>query len=385
MVVVSSLYSNPAVGVCQVSSLVFNLFFENFKTFGALAVCQAVAHLPVLIFFASFYVAAFGAETQSLVESLSGDVRRFLYESQQPYSNDQGSGDKNSLDHSSSTAYDFSTDAVDMTDPKKLLGLLTAVIGLYVAFLVATICITAAFQGAFVRAASEIFAGRSPHWMTCLRIGWKKMCSIIGFGLCYLLVLAVTAVIWFSATILTTINKETGMPNAGMTFLSVVAFIGLSVYFTCSMTGAPTAMIVENKGIVASMKRSWQLCRSSICFILCSTLVFYLLEAVGRIAIRKALQLFFIGSSAATMAVIMGLSSVIVSLLIGPLNAILNPVLYFSLRIRNEELTIEALQAELELNQSIELRSGQGDGVYRKVDMHDNDDSMAKIPVISAV
>lgn len=57
----------------------------------------------------------------------------------------------------------------------------------------------------------------------------------------------------------------------------------------------------------------------------------------------------------------------------------LNPVIYFSLRIRHEGLTMQQLQSELSLAEdSIELRTGEG-GTYNKVGTQGNKDDLTPI------
>lgn len=331
MVNPSSLYANPVRGVCEVSALVFNIFFDNFKTFAVLAGCQILVQIPVvLVFFVAFF-AIFAVEFASFQAMINHGTRRFLYQNSDPYDSYGSSDSEDSprpytpptgedpFSQPSNQAFDPSFSNTDPTistmETAEILSLVLTMLAFYILFIAALMCIGAAFQGAFVRAAAEVFAGRAPCMKSCLKFGRQKICDIICYGFLYILIVATAAIVWITLAAVAFQNY------IGLFIVAVLVFVGLFIYFSCSMMGSMSAIVVENKGAMASMKRSWQVCSPSICFIFCSTFIFFLLEFAGKLVIRVGLRLFLVGTDAATTAAILAISSLVVSLLIGPLNA----------------------------------------------------------------
>ena len=288
-----------------------------------------MVQIPAFFFFVAFFevfatpLALFAAPAFKLAyfqAIINQGMRRFLYQNNDP------SGSKDSpkiytppagedpFSHPFNQA--FSTDPKSTLETTEILSLWLPILAFYILFIAALVCISSTFQGAFVRAAAEVFAGRAPCFKKCLEVGQEKIFDIICYGFLYILIVAATAIFWVTLATMAFQNHAGSIIVA----VAVMVYMDLFIYFSCSMMGTISAIIVENKGAMTSMKRPRQVGSSSICFIFCSAFIVLLLEFIGKLVIRLGLRLFLVGTDARTAAAILAMSGLGVSLLIGPLN-----------------------------------------------------------------
>lgn len=337
---------------------ILTIFTSNMGTFFILSFLQVLAYIPVVALFLVIVAFAFGSEATVMYSGLSQAIQnggRRLYESAYNY----GGTNNYSSNYDDSSA--IQVDGVmAFIETMGWLFLLT--------FVVITL-VRASFQGAFIRATAEIYAGRTPNWQCCLQVGYKKACSVACFGLLYLLAAFALRIIYW---LLLAVFEQ----SLVLSFVAFCLYHVAVIILMCAMVGGLPCIMVEDKSAVLAMKRSWEICRKSLCPIFLSIIFFYGLEILGFLLLIIGLSTLSAamaggdpnGSTAGSALV--GIITLVVffggAILIGPFNATLNPVIYFGLRIRDEGLTMELLQQELHLMEgALELRTK--DGVYGKV------------------
>lgn len=182
------------------------------------------------------------------------------------------------------------------------------------------------------------------------------MCSVICFNILCLLAIGVTGTLLFIVAMYP--------QGASVDILSILIFFVAFIVFASGMTAGLASIVVENKGPAAAIGRSWNLCKSKIGFIFCCAFCFYVVEFICKFVTDNVLSAIAAsitdsGSTrGSTLAVSMA-ASWLMGLLLGPLNAILDPTIYFSLRIQKEGLTLDVLQEDLALfDNSIEVQTG---------------------------
>ena len=300
----SRFFSDPTLNTCGIYSHAFNIYFENFKNFVTLAGLQVLVQIPIFFVFIFIAFALFGTELVVLTNKSqeAGGMHRLLYESGSNYYNNDNSSYSNNTSGG---------------DPASLVA---GMIAIFIAFFVVEICISASFQGAFVRLTSEKLAGYSSStWQGCLRLGWKKTLPLIGYNLVYGLFLILAAVIVALAIVL--IAALAGSDSAGFgffVFLAVVASIIVFIYISSVLIAGPSVIMVEGSGAIDALKRSWNLCNSSVLFIFCTVFCFSSMELIGRVLLEAVLST---GEDASDIATSKAIASLIMTFLLGPINA----------------------------------------------------------------
>lgn len=143
--------------------------------------------------------------------------------------------------------------------------------------------ISVLFQGASIRAAGELFAGRSPTWMASVRGILQTRHSLllvfpmimVGHVLATLFVvsLIVTCMVflgleWPSEMESVSLEAMVWLFPAAVVFLALVAFYICGMYIFSSTS---TSVVLENKSAIHAIKRSWNLRMSRLGFVLGAT------------------------------------------------------------------------------------------------------------------
>jgi len=344
MVDATRFFAHPARDICSIYSQVFGIFKDHFKTLALLALFQALALIPVVLVFGFLVAGILLSQQGNVANAMNTDDDLFGATYSGGSWNSQGSewsDQQSTLDTSQLASLGMS-----------MVSSAFEVFGLFIAYSAAVICISAIFQAAFIRAVSEVFAGHEPNWKACLRAGREKMLPIICFNIICLIVFVATYILWFFATI----YPQLGNPHFGLIFLSFVIFVLALIVFATGMRAGLSLIVIENKSPVTAITRSWDLCKSKIGFIFCCAFCFYTVEIICQMIISSLLTAISTSNSGLAVSVA---ARWIMWLLLGPLNATLNPTIYFSLRIQKEGLSMEQLQGDLSLfDGSIELQNG---------------------------
>jgi lysylphosphatidylglycerol synthetase-like protein (DUF2156 family) len=123
-------------------------------------------------------------------------------------------------------------------------------------------------EAAMAYAVAELYVGRDPNWLDCLKKGFSRWCDVFGsvalvsFGLNVL-----NAFVQFIVALVASTN------NNNLTLLAMLAMIAWMLFITYVMVSlmilAPVIM-VEGTGPIKSIKRCWELSWGNRCYIFCT-------------------------------------------------------------------------------------------------------------------
>lgn len=134
----------------------------------------------------------------------------------------------------------------------------------YIALLVLSI----AGEAAMTYAVAELYAGRDPVWLDCLKKGFSRWCDL--FGSAFIVVFAI-GFCDFSVRLLS--GGFISTQNNFMVFLGVLVIVAWLVVVAFVMVSfmilAPVIM-VEGSGPINSIKRCWELSWNNRCYIFCT-------------------------------------------------------------------------------------------------------------------
>ena len=176
--------------------------------------------------------------------------------------------------------------------------------------------------GALVHAVSEQYLRQSISIRQAYSFAWRRLGAMIGAGiLTFLVIGGITAV----SVLVTTFSW------VGWILVIVCACAG--IYLGISWILIFPAALLEGVGPIAALSRSYSLVRNSWWRVLGITLVVGLISGVISIVLGLIPVVGFI----------------IASILVAPIYTIANTLLYYDLRVRKEEYTLEALSSELHI------------------------------------
>ena len=199
---------------------------------------------------------------------------------------------------------------------------IAGVIVLWVASIVGSILI----QGALVHAVSEQYLRQRISIRQAYRFAWRRLGAMIGAG-----VLAFLA-----------IGGIYAVPAAVLVFVPDLRWVGwilgavcvcAGIYLTIRWIFLLPAALLEGLGPIAALSRSYSLVKNNWWRVLGITLV------VGLIA----------GGISIILGLIPLVGWIIGSILLTPIYIIANTLLYYDLRVRKEEYSLEALASELHI------------------------------------
>lgn len=369
----SLFFTNPAFSLGQVYGQVLNIFRFEWKTFMALSALQFLSFIPYFLLVGVVFALIFGVEALAVASAINQNPGRALsdavygnnnYNSYDPPTDDPISGMSGDDFANSSTDDSFASAMALMTAMSFTGSMVVTFIASYIFFIALFVLISSTFQGATIRAVADIYAGSQPAVGASLKVGWKNMWRISCFGLvlsgCYV----VFTMVLFGIAV--GVYHLTGLTFIFLWFILYAVIITLA---SSSMIAGQPMIIIEHKSVKEALIGSWNLCKSSLCFIFCSTFCFALLEMICRLLFRLILGGLVSGADQAVAGGILLVSSMLVSLMIVPLNMIIGPVIYFSLRIRITGLTQVELVQQLEDQAAVELQAGAPK--YKEVDDED--------------
>lgn len=227
----SSYYQRLSLG--EVFSRTFSIFFSRFDVFMPIS---ALVHVPLFLYFF---------------------IMTFLVVDSKRHMNDNGTPD------------------VDY-----VIRLGREIVVLAVLSTLGFIIITCVGRGAICTAVGEIYLDMSPEWKAGLKTGMKSLGPLIVASLIVGLGLVLSFLVVFVCAVeLVAVDEKTGIT----TFLGVIimvllfpAFLFVAVKFLLTVP----AIMVEGKGPIDAIKRSWELTNIGYCFIFCAYFLFEVAKAV---------------------------------------------------------------------------------------------------------
>jgi hypothetical protein len=226
-----------------------------------------------------------------------------------------------------STINSFPADG-NLTDEQ--LGDFFATVGQVLLLALATAIITGLgsvlVQGASAKALTDVYQGVQPSWQDSLRFGFRRFFPILG------------------ATLLIGVASAIG-------FLFCIA---PGVWLFTSWSVAVPALVVENKGPVQAMGRSFELVRRRFWPVLGAVALSYLIYfVVGQVIGLITGAATFSGAATPSSGDlwVSTIGSIITSVLVLPFMAAVFIVLYFDLRVRAEGYDLQVMASEIPQDQ----------------------------------
>lgn len=180
-------------------------------------------------------------------------------------------------------------------------------------------------QGASITALAQVYQGHRPDWVDSLKAGLRRWVALL------------------ASTILLTLGATFGL------LFCLVPGVFLFVMWAVS----PAALITEQLGPVAALRRSFRLVRGRFWPVLGAVVLAYLLYLIASQIISTATFALTIMGTAGTgfMSFIPSvIGSVLVAIVATPFLAAMVTIIYFDLRVRKEGYDLELMAADLVLD-----------------------------------
>jgi hypothetical protein len=134
-------------------------------------------------------------------------------------------------------------------------------------------------QGATIRATGEIYADKPPILLPCLAEGYRRGCALFCFGLIWLVLFAIYALLFGVLFGLFSKIDAKFVKIFLMLFLSLIAlFVVIYVFIAFQVT--PPSIVLERKGAGAAMRRSWSLVKGRRSYVFC-VVMFWTILSLG--------------------------------------------------------------------------------------------------------
>eukprot|EP00543_Licmophora_paradoxa_P017546 CAMPEP_0202474728 /NCGR_PEP_ID=MMETSP1360-20130828/92535_1 /ASSEMBLY_ACC=CAM_ASM_000848 /TAXON_ID=515479 /ORGANISM="Licmophora paradoxa, Strain CCMP2313" /LENGTH=389 /DNA_ID=CAMNT_0049101865 /DNA_START=29 /DNA_END=1198 /DNA_ORIENTATION=+ len=353
---VSSFFSHSGHGMCSIYQKVFHVVFKEWQVFFGLFFIQSGVLVLFFLTFLAIFAGAFGLSSllsvfngRRLVEDAMEAGHRMLTD----YESYTRSNDDLFMKYSDGD--DFNSSSASPIVGRLLAVLSIGAICLTIFFILGCTVLTASFRGAFIRLVADVIAGQKPTVRNSLKTGWKSTWKIIcfdmtlHFGLSFGLLLVYLVVLLLSSLLVAVLGQAGAVPAVLFALVCEIGAIVLIIIITCGMIGGLPAIVVQGHEVpTEAIKSSWELCKGNICDIFCTCFCFYLVETIVKTILNIVVRIL-VGDSGAGMFVFVIFSLILISFLYS-LNSILAPVIYLSLRVQNNGLTMSALQQELNVD-----------------------------------
>jgi len=333
---VNEIFRNPAADIGTVIHSVFSVFFAQPATFLSLAFFQMLSIL-LFLFLDIVIFGGFFLQLQFTIASCLGNNSRFLI-----LTDTTTATTTTAVSATARLLDDYYGDNNGPQDDNEicLSEVLDDALGEFIgAVLMSAIIfsfIMTIFGNAMIFAATDTYTGVLPSISNSLSKGCKKLCHVFTFQCILGLVIGVTY-------ILIVILPAFAKGSAAILFLThIVYLVFVSVLYSVMVAGVPS-IVVEDQSPLSAFSRSWNLCKSSICFIFCSIFCFHILLSISNL-IMNVIQL----NTTGFILYIFLLLHFAMMVVLSSLGLILHVVLYFSIRVRSEGYTQTALSSELE-------------------------------------
>lgn len=186
---------------------------------------------------------------------------------------------------------------------------------------------------------------------------WRELRPQIGRCLLYLLV---TGLLWVAgAGLALLLAFVLAQVDGALAFLGVLALLPFLVFVYVRLSLATSALILERIGVLASLRRSWDLSRGAFWRIFGIQLLTSLIVGFASVALTLPLMVIGMVAVFATstgssdsltfgfvlMMVIVGLAQILVGAVTTPITSTVSTLLYIDQRIRREGLDVELARA----------------------------------------
>jgi len=363
-----NLFENVPVSVVDVLSTTFSVFTGNWKSLVVLTLAQLGSFFvaAIVLFGITFLAAgAYFAAVLSMLQNNQngGGFGRHLLDYTTGVSGASRFLGMNQMNNYGKY-YNNNDDGVDVSDLLSIEFIITMIF-MYVMWVGIISLISSVFQGAFTHLLAEIYAGGTPTPSKSIRHGMGKMCNLFTFQILVLLLITGLAFAVGLPTFAVALGSHPDQPNFGVFFLGGIVFVVIMAIVSSGLAAAVPAIVVESKTATQAFSRSWNLCKSFICFIFCCQLSYQLTIFLITVVINKVLDHLPVALSL--------IGHICVTVISNSIAPIIGFVLYMSIRIRQENVAQEDLALEIDSNvplaQAVEMSPGRKDskGMYENV------------------
>lgn len=152
---------------------------------------------------------------------------------------------------------------------------------------VALLLVAIAGRAAMSYAVAEMYAGRDPSWIDCLKKGLSRWCDVFGSAL--LLGLGVFGCnLVVELVVILLLAVQNGFVNF-LCFLIMVAWMVFLTFVTVSMMILAPVIMIEGSGPINSIKRCWILSDNNRCYIFCTIFCLCMLYYVVQLVLTGIL------------------------------------------------------------------------------------------------
>jgi len=123
-------------------------------------------------------------------------------------------------------------------------------------------------EAAMAYAVAELYVGRDPNWLDCLKKGFSRWCDV--FGSAALVGLGMGVLNAFVQIIVVLVAVTGSNALAFLAILVTIAWIVVVIYVMVSMMILAPVIIVEGTGPISSIRRCWELSWGNRCYIFCT-------------------------------------------------------------------------------------------------------------------
>ncbi len=205
----------------------------------------------------------------------------------------------------SSSNYSVGSGDVSGTPPNITPEMMSAIIGgafliLCIAFIVGILLwlVSLASRGGLITAVSELDHGQKTRFGTAFRQGWRRVLPLVGMTLVLYavpIILAIILIIGFAGSVISAVAAGTSgnsdalsalLGTAGVVFLCLLCLlVPLSIVLSLIYPFAYRGMMLQNMGVMDSIRHGWAVLRSHLGDILVLGLIFFVIGFVlGLIA-----------------------------------------------------------------------------------------------------
>ena len=198
---------------------------------------------------------------------------------------------------------------------------------------------------AMTRAVGDVYLDRAPTVGGAYRAVANRIGAVVGVAT----LLFLTGLGLIAVALGITLGAALVFGQAGLALLVLVipAAVILAIFIYTRWLFAAPIVILEQKGAVDALRRSWNLVRGSSPRVFGITLLVGLITAILSAIIAALLTVATQFGDANARLVLNQFASLVVAVLIQPISFIVVVLLYYDLRIRREAFDIEMLAAGL--------------------------------------
>ncbi|MBK9944994.1 MAG: glycerophosphoryl diester phosphodiesterase membrane domain-containing protein [Kouleothrix sp.] len=217
--------------------------------------------------------------------------------------------------------------------------------------------------GALANAVARSYTGQPVSILDAYRLGWRRFLSLIGASLATLAIGMVALTVIFGCTFglaFVLLGSATGSRSSSagvlagvavaLAMLGLLLLLGLaSLFFYTRLIVTTQAIVLEDRGPLSGLGRSWRLISGSFWRTLAIAVLMYILAyiiaGIPSALVSFVLQLLSANSLGAIMRnqAIVTLVATLGQIVILPLQLVIFTLLYYDLRVRKEGYDLELI------------------------------------------